>query len=149
MLPILIYPALLLPYSCAKDGIKPYNLPYFYIKNENLTDVEISSGRKDTIAYKICLNAQHQKEPIDLQYEIKAGNGLREGHDFKLITTGNTLTFPQGVFECPIRIAWLAAATDPSKDNSITIRLVSNSKDFIMGLPGPDQIRRQLVITKK
>jgi hypothetical protein len=107
------------------------------------------ANRKDTVDYKVYLSAQLQFDPIDVQYEVKIGEGLQEDRDFKLLTTGTNLTFPQGIFERPIRIAWKESELDPTKDNTITIRLISNSKNFTIGLPGPDKLQQQLVITKK
>ena len=49
----------------------------------------------------------------------------------------------------PIRIRWMEHTVDPTKDNTLTIRLVSNSQNFTMGYPGPDESQRQLVITKE
>lgn len=134
--------------ACLKDGISPYNLPYFYISKDSRGEIEVSWSRKDTVDYKVYLSAQQQNQAIELQYEIIIGEGLLEGRDFKLITAGNKLTFAPGVTESPIRIAWMAAALDPTKKNTITIRLSANSKNYRMGLPGPDELQRQLVIRK-
>ncbi|WEK18908.1 MAG: hypothetical protein P0Y49_19225 [Candidatus Pedobacter colombiensis] len=135
--------------SCTKEEFKPYNNPFFHIMVDNKASIEVLSNRKDTVDYKVYLSAQLQFEPIDVQYEVKVGDGLQDGRDFKLITTGSTLNFPPGIFERPVRIAWKESVLDPAKNNTITIRLVSNSKNFTMGLPGPDQLQQQLVITKK
>lgn len=146
---LILLMAMFLVTSCSKDEVKPYNNPFFHIHVDNKASIEVLSNRKDTVDYKVYLSAQLQFEPIELQYEVKVGDGLQDGRDFKLMTTGNKLNFPQGIFERSIRIAWKEASLDPAKDNTITIRLISNSKNYTMGLPGPDQLQRQLVITKK
>lgn len=148
ILALAIVTAVLILSSCKKESV-PYNNPFFHIHVDNKASIEVLSNRKDTVDYKVYLSAQLQFEPIELQYDIKIGDGLQDGRDFQLITTGNKLNFPQGIFERPIRIAWKETVLDPAKDNTITIRLVSNSKNYTMGLPGPDQLQRQLVITKK
>lgn len=135
--------------SCSKQEFKPYNTPFFTINADNKSTVEVLSNRKDTVDYKVYLSAVLQFDPIDVQYEVKVGDGLLSGRDYVMLTQGTTLNFPPGIFERPIRIAWKEAAVDPAKNNTITIRLVSNSKNYTMGLPGPDGLQRQLVITKK
>ena len=140
--------ALMLLSSCKKE-VTPFNHPFFHIMVDNKGEVEVLSNRKDIVNYNVYLSAELQFDPIDVQYEVKVGNGLQEGRDFELITKGNKLTFRQGIFERPITIQWKEATLDPTKDNTITIKLISNSKNYTMGLPGPDQLQRQLVITKK
>jgi hypothetical protein len=139
---------LFLTASCKKE-FEPYNNPYFHIMVGEKSTVEVLANRKDLVDYKVYLSAELQFEPITVQYEITVGTGLKEGVDFDLITKGNQLIFPQGIFERPITIQWKESVLDPAKDNRIIIRLINNSKNYTMGLPGPDELQRQLVITKK
>ncbi len=134
--------------ACKKETT-PYNNPFFHIMVDNKSAVEVLSNRKDTVNYNVYLSAELQFDPINVQYQVTIGDGLKEGRDFELITKGTTLTFPQGIFERPIKIAWKEAALDATKDNTITISLISNSKNYTLGLPGPDQLQKKLVITKK
>ncbi|WP_082434882.1 hypothetical protein [Pedobacter sp. Hv1] len=134
--------------SCKKE-VEPYNHPFFHIMVDNKAAVDVLSNRKDVVNYNVYLSAELQFEPIDVNYEVIVGDGLKEGRDFDLITKSNKLTFPQGIFERPITIQWKEAALDPTKNNTIIIRLISNSKNYTLGLPGPDQLQKQLVITKK
>lgn len=144
-----IIPILLVIASCSKEAMTPYNHPFIHINADNKSAIDVLSNRKDTVNYNVYLSAELQFDPIDVQYEVKVGDGLQDGRDFVLITKGNTLTFPPGIFERPISIAWKESVLDPMKDNTITIRLISNSKNYTIGLPGPDQLQKQLVITKK
>lgn len=146
---VLMIVGLLVGLSACKKEFTPYNTPFFTINADGKGTAEVLSNRKDTVDYKVYLSAELQFDPIDVQYEVKVGDGLASGRDYVLITQGNNLNFPAGIFERPIRIAWKDAALDPTKNNTITIRLVSNSKNYTMGLPGPDGLQRQLVITKK
>jgi hypothetical protein len=134
--------------SCSKENA-PYDHPFFHINFDNRSNIEVLANRKDTVDYKVYLSSTLQFEPIDLTYEVIVGDGLQENRDFVLITKGTTLNFQQGIFVRPIKIAWREYIVDPAKDNTITIRLLSNSKNFTVGMPGPDQLERQLVITKK
>ena len=49
----------------------------------------------------------------------------------------------------PIRVRWIANPIDVTKNNTMTITLVSTSNpDVVIGMPGPDHFQRQMVITK-
>ncbi len=134
--------------SCKKE-VEPFNHPFFHIMVDNKSAIDVLSDRKDLVNYNVYLSAELQFEPIDVNYEVIVGDGLKEGRDFDLITKGTKLNFPPGIFERPITIQWKEAALDPTKNNTIIIKLISNSKNYILGLPGPDQLQKQLVITKK
>ena len=135
-------------HSCSKDEYKPYNNPYFHIHVDNKDTVSVRYNRKDEVAYKVYLSAELQYTGITLDYEVLAGNGLQEGKDFIVKTPGSSLSFPPGLFERAITIAWLENPVDPTKNNTVIIRLKDNSKHFTVGLPGPDNRQRQLVIVK-
>lgn len=145
---LLMLPALLFNASCKKE-ITPYNTPFFHIMVDNKGSVEVLSNRKDAVNYNVYLSAELQFEPVEVKYEVVVGNGLTEGKDFELVTKGNTLNFPAGIFERPITIQWKESVLDPAKNNTITIRLLSNSKNYNLGLPGPDHLQKELIITKK
>lgn len=143
-----ILPVLLLAASCSKESV-PYDHPFFHINFENNSTIEVLANRKDTVDYKVYLSSALQFEPITLNYEVKIGDGLLEGRDFELITKGGTMNFAQGIFERSVRIAWKEFPLDATKNNTLTIRLLSNSKNYTIGMPGPDGLQRELVITKK
>lgn len=87
-------------------------------------------------------------ETITVTFSVTPGDGLQEGVDYRMVTQGNTLTFMPGVYNMPIHVRWLPHALDPSKDNTLTIRLESADKDLVLGLPGPDALCREFKITK-
>lgn len=136
-------------FSACKDEFKPYDNPFFHIHVNNRSTVEVLTDRKDQVDYKVYFSTKLQFEPVDLKYEVIVGNGLLAGRDFELITQGNTLNFPNGIFERSVTIKWIAAPVDATKNNTIIIRLLSNSKNYTIGLPGPDQLQKELIITKK
>lgn len=135
--------------ACSKEEFSPYDQPFININVNDQDTVTVASNRTDTVDYNVYLSSKLLFEPLDVTYEVSIGDGLQEGRDFELITKGTTLTFPQGIFQRPIRIAWFASEVDSTKTNKLTIRLLSNSKNYTLGLPGPDQLQKQLVITKK
>lgn len=140
--------AILVISSCAKEEFKPYDHPFFHIHVDEQDSVNVLYNRKDVVEYKVYLSSKLQFDPIDVEYEIIPGNGLEEGRDYQLLTQGTTLHFVQGMFERSIKIAWLERRLDPAMNNTLTIRLKSNTKNFTIGLPGPDKKQSQLVITK-
>ena len=136
-------------FACNKEEMKPFDQPFFHIHVVNRNTIEVPVDRKDQADYKVYLSAKLQFEPIDLKYEVIVGDGLLAGRDFNLISQGNTLNFPNGIFERAVTIKWLATPVDPTKNNTIVIRLLSNSANYTMGLPGPDQLQKELIIIKK
>lgn len=135
--------------SCSKDEFPPYDNPFFSINVDNKDTVYVQYNRKDTVDYNIYLSAKLQFEPIDVTYDAIIGNGLQAGKDFELINATKTLNFPNGIFQRPVRIVWKENPVDPSKNNSIIIKILSNTKNYTIGLPGPDKKQSQLVIIKR
>lgn len=135
--------------ACSKEEFSPYDQPFIHINVNDQDTVTVASNRTDTVNYNVYLSTKLLFEPVEVTYDVSVGDGLEEGRDFELITKGNTLTFPQGIFQRSVRIAWFASELDSTKTNKLTIRLLSNNKNYTLGLPGPDQLQKQLVITKE
>lgn len=138
----------LLMTSCNKEVATPYDNPFFYIHLNQASEINVQEDRNQTIAYPVYFSTKLQYEPIDVYYEIIVGDGLKEGVDFELINKENKLTFKPGYFEMPIEIKWIKNTVDPTKDNSLTIQLLSNTKNLTVGLPGPDKNQSSLKIVK-
>lgn len=139
---------MILAMACSKDETKPYDHPFFHIHVANKDTVYVRFNRKDTVEYNVYYSGKLQFEPMDVIYKVTPGNGLQEGRDFKLLNTGDTLHFVQGMFQRPVRIAWLESPLDATKNNSLVISIISNSKNYTIGLPGPDKLQSRLVIIK-
>ena len=99
--------------------------------------------------YVVSVSSKMLTTALVVNYEIVVGDGLQQGVDYELVTTGNQLTFEPGIYDMPIRIKWLAHPVDETKDNTLTIRLTGNSQNLHLGVPGPDGLQKQLVIEKK
>ncbi|MCA5006625.1 hypothetical protein [Sphingobacterium bovistauri] len=134
--------------SCNKELHTPYDHPFFYIHVGQASQVNVQATRDETVEYKVYFSAKMQYDPITLKYDIIVGNGLQEGIDFELLSSSKELVFKPGYFEIPISILWKKNPIDISKDNSITIKLISNDKDITIGLPGPDKNQSELKIVK-
>ncbi|MBD1428876.1 hypothetical protein [Sphingobacterium litopenaei] len=134
--------------SCNKELITPYDNPFFYIHLNQASSVNIQSTRNETVDYNVYFSTKMQYDPITLKYDVIVGNGLQEGVDFELVSTTKELVFKPGYFEMPISIRWKSNPIDPAKDNTVTIKLISNDKNITIGLPGPDKNQSEFKIVK-
>lgn len=136
--------------SCDKDEAVTFTEPFIRVATERgASSVVVRSNVKNVNTYYIYLSSQPLTANLEVNYEVLVGDGLQSGVDFELVTPATTITFLPGIYEMPVRVRWLEHTVDPTKDNTLTIRLVSNSMNFCMGYPGPDALQRQLVITKE
>lgn len=134
--------------SCAKDE-EPYNNPFIYIEADGgASSIVVNSDVNNTNTYNVYVSSQPFSRNLEVNYEIIAGNGLQTGRDFEIVTPGNTLTFMPGIYDMPIRIRWKPNPVDPTNNNTLIIRLTGNNMGFTMGVPGPDGLKRELVIRK-
>lgn len=138
----------LLTTACNKDTFVPYDNPFFYIHVSNTSTVRVSSDRNETVEYKVYFSGKRQFETMTLDYEFVVGAGLKEGVDFEIVSTKRQLEFLPGIVEMPIAIRWLSHPIDATKDVSLAIKLVRNSKNYTIGLPGPDGLQSKLTMVK-
>ena len=151
LLSLLAMVMLLLTFSsCNKDEGEYFSEPFIRIATETgASRPVVKSGVKNVNTYYIYLSSTPLSANLEVNYEVKVGNGLQPGVDFELVNKTNALTFLPGIYNMPIRIRWMPHRLDPDKDNTITITLVSNSMNLTMGYPGPDHLQRELVIEKQ
>lgn len=139
---------ILLLTSCGLNELPEYNLKYIHIMMNESSETTVSSKANMIGTYNVYLSAPTSEETVTVTYEIIAGDGLKEGVDYKIITQGNTLTFLPGIYDMPIRIQWFSNTLDPKKDNTLKIKLISNDKGYSIGLPGPNQNQSVFTIRK-
>jgi len=136
--------------GCTEDEFTGYDTPFISISTSTgASSTVVLSNVKNINEYTVKVSSRLLTEQLTVNYEVIVGDGLQEGVDYKLLTTGNTLTFEPGVYDMPIRIQWLAHEVDSSKDNTLTIRLTGNSMGMNLGLPGPDGSQKEVVIEKQ
>lgn len=133
--------------SCVNE-LEPYDNPFIYLSSKGASSASVSQIAQVAGEYTIHLSSKTLTEPLVIDYSITAGDGLTEGVDYRIITQGRQATIQPGLFEYNIRIMWLPHKLDATKDNTLTIKLESNSLNFTMGLPGPDSLQKELVIRK-
>jgi hypothetical protein len=134
--------------SCGQDENEPFNQKFIHIMMNETSSEVIPSDAIRLSTYNVYLSSSKLSTSLEVNFEIVVGDGLKEGVDFQMITTGNQLVFFPGIYDMPIRIKWISHLLDPTKDNTLKIVLVSNNQDITLGLPGPDHLQRAFTITK-
>lgn len=109
--------------------------------------VSINAAGEFTGSYTLHYTGPKPSAPIVVNFVVTCGNGLAEGVDYKVATAGGKITFMPGIYEQVIKIDWLPHEIDVSKDNTVTISLVS-ADGVTLGYPGPDKLMKDLVIRK-
>ena len=109
--------------------------------------VSINATGEFTGSYTLHYTGPKPSAPIVVNFVVTCGNGLAEGVDYKVATAGGKITFMPGIYEQVIKIDWLPHEIDESKDNTVTISLVS-ADGVALGYPGPDKLMKDLVIRK-
>jgi hypothetical protein len=135
--------------SCNKDETEPYTLRFIHIMDNESSAVTVNQSANAIGTYNVYLSSPQFFEPIKVTYNIVAGNGLVEGVDYQIVNNAREITFLPGIYDMPVRIKWLSNPIDDTKNNTITINLVStDNNSYTLGLPGKDQKQKSLVITK-
>ena len=136
--------------ACQKEEFEGYDAPFVRITTTTgASQTVVLSNVNNINTYVVSLSSKALTAPLTVNYEVVVGDGLQEGIDYQLITTGGSLAFEPGVYDMPIRIRWMAHTVDESKDNTLIIRLTGNSQGITLGAPGPDGAQKELVIEKK
>ena len=109
--------------------------------------VSVNATGEFTGSYTLHYTGPKPSAPIVVNFVVTCGNGLAEVVDYKVATAGGKITFMPGIYEQVIKIDWLPHEIDESKDNTVTISLVS-ADGITLGYPGPDKLMKDLVIRK-
>ena len=137
-------------YSCDQEESVYFDEPFVRICTSTGESRTVGlSNVRNTNTYSVYLSSRPITDSLEVSYEVIVGNGLTEDVDYKVVTTANPLVFLPGINDMPIRIRWLRNPVDPTKDNTVTIRLTGNSKGYNLGFPGPDHVQSEVVIEKR
>ena len=109
--------------------------------------VSIDAEGEFTGSYTVHYTGPKPSAPIVVTFAVTCGDGLSEGIDYKVATVGGKITFMPGIYEQVIKIDWLPHDIDETKDNTVTISLLS-AEGVTLGYPGPDRLMKDLVIRK-
>lgn len=137
-------------YSCDQEESVYFDEPFVRIcTSTGEARTVVLSNVRNTNTYSVYLSSRPITDSLEVSYEVIVGDGLTEDVDYKVVTTANPLVFLPGINDMPIRIRWLKNPVDPTKDNTVTIRLIGNSKGYNLGFPGPDHVQSEVVIEKR
>ena len=142
----IIFAVIALICSCNEYTLFTGKFVAFDLASSDVTT--INEAGDFTATYYVHYSGETPKERFSVEYEVIPGDGLEEGRDYEVETSGRKLNFLPGVFTLPIRIHWMPNDIDPSKDNSVIIRLVSGPEDIILGMPGPDMVNKEIKLIK-
>lgn len=135
--------------ACGLNENEAFNQKYIHIMLNETSSTTVNAKAKTLGEYKVYLSSAMYTGSVTLTYRTEVGDGLKEGVDFEYVSKGNSLVFMSGIFEMPVRIQWLPnTKLDPQKNNTIKIILVSNDRGYAIGMPGPDHVQSEFVITK-
>ena len=109
--------------------------------------VSIDAEGEFTGSYTVHYTGPKPSAPIVVSFAVTCGDGLSEDIDYKVATVGGKITFMPGIYEQVIKIDWLPHDIDETKDNTVTISLLS-AEGVTLGYPGPDRLMKDLVIRK-
>lgn len=109
--------------------------------------VSIDAEGEFTGSYTVHYTGPKPSAPIVVSFAVTCGDGLSEGIDYKVATVGGKITFMPGIYDQVIKIDWLPHDIDETKDNTVTISLLS-AEGVTLGYLGPDRLMKDLVIRK-
>ncbi len=137
----------ILLFSSCENNIpdQSYNENWFVaFENTNVKGKESVSE----IQIPVILADNGRKEVVTVDFELAPAEGVIEGIHYNLLNESNTLTFEVGVGVEYITIIPIDDL-EPIGDKSIQITITSNSKNYAIGLPGPDQNQSTCELTIK
>ncbi len=109
--------------------------------------VSVDADGEFTGSYTVHLTGEKPSSPVTVKFEVTCGDGLKEGVDYKVATSGNSITFLPGIYDNTIKIDWLPHNIDATKDNTVTISLI-DAGEVGLGMPGPDKSLKSITIRK-
>ena len=131
--------------GCKDTTIEPFEAFYVAFNPDASGPDRVNCNGTLSALYTVHLCSTLPSEPVHVTYSVTA-DGLTEGVDYKLGSSGRTLTFLPGIFDQRIAIDWLPNAL--ARDGTLTLRLETVDADLLLGYPGPSQKNRTFVITK-
>lgn len=137
--------ALVLTGACNK--IATFDGAFVAFDTAKSSVVSIDAEGEFAGSYTVHYTGPKPSAPIVVSFAVICGDGLSEGIDYKVATVGGKITFMPGIYEQTIKIDWLPHDIDETKDNTVTISLLS-AGGVTLGYPGPDRLMKDLVIRK-
>lgn len=133
--------------TVACNKIETFDGAFVAFDTSKSSVVSIDAEGEFTGSYTLHYTGPKPSAPIVVSFAVTCGDGLSEGIDYKVATVGWKITFMPGIYEQTIKIDWLPHDIDETKDNTVTISLLS-AEGVTLGYPGPDRLMKDLVIRK-
>ncbi len=134
--------------SCHLNDFKEFSDYYIAFDPGSSSSTVINEAGSVVGQYMIHFCTVKRDDTVSVEVEVEAGDGLTEGVDYKVVSQPS-VKFVPGVYDKAFIIEWLPHGLDPSKDNSLTLRLSTCSDDgIILGMPGPSKRNISIKITK-
>ncbi len=134
--------------SCNKNNFIIFTDAFVAFQPDKSSSTIIDCEGTFTATYYVHLTSPKPSEAIYVDFSVTPGSGLKEGVDYNVVTTGR-LRFLPGIYDNQVKIEWLSHPIDKSEDNTLTISLDScTNPDVCLGVIGPDQKNRTIVISK-
>lgn len=137
----------ILALTVACNKIETFDDAFVAFDTAKSSVVSIDAEGEFTGSYTVHYTGPKPYAPIVVSFAVTCGDGLSEGIDYKVATVGGKITFMPGIYEQTIKIDWLPHDIDETKDNTVTISLLS-AEGVTLGYPGPDRLMKDLVIRK-
>lgn len=131
--------------SCNK--IETFTGAFVAFDTAGSSTTTVDAEGKFTGSYALHYSGPKPMETIVVSFAVTCGDGLAEGVDYEVATSGGKVSFLPGVYDQTIKINWLRHDIDPSKDNTVTISL-TDAGGVVLGYPGPDALGKDMVIRK-
>ena len=133
--------------ALACNKIETFSDSFIAFDSAKSSAVSVDAEGEFTGSYAVRYTGPKPSSPIIVTFSVTCGDGLAEGVDYKVATSGSKITFLPGVYDQVIKIDWLPHDIDAEKDNTVTISLVS-ADGVALGYPGPDKLMKNLTIKK-
>lgn len=134
--------------SCHVNDFKEFSDWHIAFDPGNSTSTVINEAGSVVGQYAIHFCTVKRDDTVSVEVEVEAGDGLVEGVDYKLVSPAS-VKFVPGVYDRVFIIEWLPHELDPSKDNSLTLRLHDCSDSgIVLGMPGPSKRNVSIKINK-
>ena len=83
--------------SCQKEEFEGFDMPFVKVTTTTgASQTVVLSNVNNINTYVVSVSSKMLTTALVVNYEIVVGDGLQEGVDYELVTTGNQLTFGSG-----------------------------------------------------
>ena len=138
---------ILAAFTVSCNRIETFTDAFIAFDSSKSSAVSVDAEGEFTGSYTVHYTGPKPAAPISVTFSVTSGDGLEEGIDYRVATPGGKLTFLPGVYEQTVKIDWLPHDIDQSKDNTVTISLMS-ADGVTLGYQGPDRLMKDIVIRK-